>query len=371
MKFNLRAAQLEDGLRVAVVGRLMWLDWLRYQLMRSRLAYLPAYRCSGTRKPAGRVAAELLVLALRWRCLPFHYYRYGLYERGIGWRRVLGYLPETVFYYRLLIRLNRDTLLLDDKLVCKRVLGDAGVPQPALLLSGDDRNCFDPTGRAVDPNAPGRLLGDDRLAVIKPARYSSGGDGVTVLVRSGDGFTDRAGTAVSLGRYGARWGPWLIERFVRQNSELAALSERSLNTFRVITTWSPRRGARVEYCVLKLGSGAAVDNAHDGGLYVGVDTVTGALGDVAFDESFHRHVAHPVSGVTFRGYRVAAVRDVVALAERCAVLFPQTNLIGWDIAVDDQGALVIEGNSSPGLTNVQRTHGGVARTLGRRLAEDL
>ena len=75
--------------------------------------------------------------------------------------------------------------------------------------------------------------------------------------------------------------------------------------------------------------------------------------------------------MVFGGYRVGMITEVVALAKRCAALFPQTMLVGWDIAISENGPLVIEGNSSPGLTNVQRTHGGVAHTLGLLLRKSL
>jgi hypothetical protein len=265
---------------------------------------------------------------------------------------------------------NQDSVLLDDKLVCKRMLGDAGVPQAKLLLSGDGEQCVDTRGMPLSPNALDDLLPSDEDLVIKPARYSSGGDGVMLLTYSVGVFHDEAGHEVSLQQYGSTWGPWLIERFVRQHANLAVLNTQSLNTLRVITTWHPIDGAQVQYCILKLGAGAGhVDNAHDGGLYVGVDQASGDLSEVAFDESYTRHRKHPVSGVVFAGYKIEAIREVVALAERAAALFPQVAVIGWDIAIGEDGPLIVEGNSSPGLTNVQRTHGGVANTLGRFLAD--
>jgi hypothetical protein len=353
-----------------VAPRLMLPHWLRYQVKRTKLAYLPAYRRSNSRKSFGRSCFEAVLLAAWWRCLPFHYLRYGLYEREHSLKDVFGYLPETVFYYRLLSHVNRDVVLLDDKLVCKRVLGDADVPQAALLASGDEQNCLDAKGELVLENGLDDFLEDRQRVVVKPARYSSGGDGVMVLTHKTGTLYDEHQTGVSLSEYGATWGAWLLEEFVSQHHELAALNERSLNTFRVITTWRQEHGARVEHCILKLGSSTGlVDNAHDGGLYLRVDPDTGELDEMAFDETFTRHPQHPVSGVVFKGYRVSMMREIVALAERSASLFSQITVIGWDIAVAEDGPLVVEGNSSPGLTNVQRTHGGVAHTLGRYLAD--
>jgi hypothetical protein len=369
VKFNLKAAEFEERYRRAVAPRLMLGHWLAYQLKRSRIAYVPALRRSGNRKRAWRMAGEMALLVVRWRCLPFHYLRYGLYERDYDLKTVLSYLPETVFYYRVLSRLNRDTVLLDDKVVCKRILGAADVPQAELLLSGEGEHSFDASGNLVTADFLASVLTEGERVVIKPARYSSGGDGVMAVIHSAGTLRGQDGHVVALQQYGATWGSWLVERFVRQHPNLAALNDRSLNTLRVITTWHPQRGAQVEYCMLKLGAGKGlVDNAHDGGLYLGVDKDSGKLSEVAFDEAFVRHSKHPLSDVTFADYKIEAIREVVALVEHAAALFPQTILIGWDIAVGETGPLIIEGNSSPGLTNVQRTHGGVAPTLGRLLA---
>ncbi|MDJ0346291.1 sugar-transfer associated ATP-grasp domain-containing protein [Streptomyces sp. H10-C2] len=370
MKFNQQTNNVNETFRKAVAPRLLLHKWLRYQMRRTTAAYLPAYRRSTSRKPSTIVAAEALLLALRWRCLPFHYLRYGLYDQKHSIRQILSYLPETVFYYRLLPAVNRDTVLLDDKLSCKRILTSAGIHQPALLLSGDAHKCLDASGKMAPTSSRAQVsqaLGSKSAVVIKPARFSSGGEGVRVL-RHEAGLLYDSSTPFSLPRYGAVWGEWLIEEYIEQHPDLAALHSASLNTFRVITTWHPRAGARVVACVLKLGTGTGlVDNAHSGGLYARVDRETGRLDGPGFDENFTQHSRHPGSGVVLDGYQLGMIGEVAALAEHCAALFPQTALIGWDIAVGANGPLIVEGNSSPGLTNIQRTHGGVALTLGRSL----
>src|SRR5438270_10638898 len=102
MKFNLHAAKLTDRVRIALVPRLMLRQWWGYQVRRCHIAYLPAYRRCRERKPVIRSVVEAVLLAARWRCLPFHYLRYGLYDRSFELRNIMDYLPETVLYYRLL-----------------------------------------------------------------------------------------------------------------------------------------------------------------------------------------------------------------------------------------------------------------------------
>jgi hypothetical protein len=301
-----------------------------------------------------------------------HYWRYGLYATQFIRGAVGEFLPDTVLYHRLLPRANRDPVLLDDKLVTKRLLASAGLPQAQLLLSGDATCAVDATGQPValgDPAVLEQVFGDGQRVVVKPARYSSGGDGVTIATWRHDVLRNDGGQVIDLRCYGQRWGPWLVETHVQQHPALAELAGGTLNTLRVITLPDASGRRRVAFCVLKLGRGdGAVDNAHSGGLYLKVQPDTGALADTAYDESLTSHRRHPDTGVAFAGRQVPAMRQVVAMAERAAMLLPQLSMIGWDIAVTHDGPCVIEGNSSPGLTNIQRTHGGAATQLRRALS---
>lgn len=363
MNFNQRAAALDDGFRSRLAPVLLAPAWLSYQAGRTRRAYLPAMR-RAKRKPALRIVGELIAHGVTWRCLPFHYLRYGLYDPELSWSETCAFVPETVFYYRLLARANRHPVLLDDKVVCKQILAAANVPQPELLLWGDVESCIDAAGAHVEFERAFASVTDGTHLVIKPARYSSGGDGVQILQATAGRVVDDTGRVCSLRDYAQRWGPWLVERKVVQCGDLAALNSASLNTFRVITIPDTDRGRRAAYVVLKLGAGTGlVDNAHDGGLYLRVDPASGALAGEAFDETFTRHRAHPRTGVRFDQIRIAGIGEVVSVAERAAALFPQLALIGWDIALTDDGPVIIEGNSSPGLTNIQRTHGGQSHLL--------
>ncbi|MEV7783363.1 sugar-transfer associated ATP-grasp domain-containing protein [Kitasatospora sp. NPDC088351] len=375
MRFNLRANMLDEFFRARIGPKVTAPLWVAHQLENTANVYLPTYRQTADRKPISRIGFELAALTAQWRCLPFHYFRYELYRTGVNLASAAAYVPDTVFYSRLLPAVNRSALLLDDKIACKRILGDAGVPQPLLLMTGEQGSWFDRVGRPVPADSPAAVdaaLGGIAEVVIKPARHTSGGAGVLVLDNEGGELLQQDGTPFSLAAYGARWGGWLIEAFVRQHDELAAFNPYSLNTFRVITHLHPADGPRVLYCLLKSSADTdAVDNACNGGLYVRVDTATGMLDDTAHTTSLTRYTHHPVSGLAFAGQKISTIRQVVEAAERAAVHFPRTPVVGWDIAVDhDAEALIIEGNSSPSLMNLQRTHGGLSHTLGRSLITD-
>ncbi len=352
--FNHRQAVTEEWFRTQVLPRVSGARFLPYQVRQLRREHLPAMLRDEDRKSMARIAGDLVKVSARWRCLPFHYFRYGGYRREVSYERACSYLPESALFHRLLPRVNRDAIDLDDKTSCKRILASAGIPQPALIASGDRRTGVTSGGDAVPlTEVLDHTSGLGRV-VVKPSRYSSGGSGV-VIVRPGEGAFD-------LPTYAQRWGTWLVEQHVPQHPDLDVLNPYALNTFRVITLL--REGAaQVLYVMLKLGGAeSTTDNSAVGGMQIRVHP-DGRLDHYGYDRYLNAHTRHGVSSVRFADHRISRMTEVRELAERCARLFPQAPFIGWDIALTPGGPVVIEGNSSPSLAHIQRTHGGVAPAL--------
>lgn len=363
MKFNQRINALNEWFHRSAIPRITAPYWVAHQLENSAKTYIPALLATHARKSTRSIVCDLAATTVKWRCLPFHYLRYELYALDMSRDKVLSHIPDTVFYSRILPKINAGTALLDDKVTCKRILATADIQQPSLIAVGENSACWTARGEPIVASEILELSTCDRL-VIKPARNTAGGDGVQILRCTDRGLSTLDGEAFDLVEYARMWGAWFIESYVQQHHELAILNPHSLNTLRVIT----RYGEPV-FCILKSGAGeGAVDNACSGGLYVRVDPETGQLDPIARTTSMRRYAAHPVTGVSFGDLRVTAIKAVLDLARRAAALFPQTPLIGWDIAVTGSGtALIIEGNSSPSLLNIQRTHGGLDDTLGSGL----
>ncbi|MET8749406.1 sugar-transfer associated ATP-grasp domain-containing protein [Streptomyces sp. NPDC004667] len=344
----------EEWFRTEVLPRVSSARFLPYQVRQLRSEHLPAMLREEDRKSMARIAGDLVKVSARWRCLPFHYFRYGGYRREVSAERACSYLPETALFHRFLPRVNRDTIELDDKTSCKKILASDDVPQPALIASGDRHAGVMSDGEAVAlPDVLDRVTGFERV-VVKPSRYSSGGSGI-VIVRPGEDGFDLAG-------YAQQWGTWLVEQHVPQHPDLDVLNPYVLNTFRVITLL--REGvAEVLYVMLKLGGAEGItDNSAAGGMQIRVHT-DGRLDRHGYDRYLNAHTRHGVSSVPFSEHRISRMTEVWELAARCARLFPQVPFIGWDIALTPEGPVVIEGNSSPSLAHIQRTHGGIALEL--------
>lgn len=149
-------------------------------------------------------------------------------------------------------------------------------------------------------------------------------------------------------------GRYLAEEFVQSCKELAAFHPSSLNTLRVITF---RNGDRFEVFGggLRVGNnGLCVDNAHGGGIFCEIDPESGRIITDGLDEYSNSYVTHPMTGVPFKGMQIPRWKEVVELCKEASKELPCLRVVGWDVAILEDGTLeLIEGNHSPGMNIVQ------------------
>ncbi len=92
---------------------------------------------------------------------------------------------------------------------------------------------------------------------------------------------------------------------------------------------------------IRKGKGKSVlDNAHQGGLFVGVND-KGQLKDCAFTEFRERFTSHPDTGIVFGQHYVPEVPKVLDAVRQLHSRIPQVGMISWDTIVDNNGDVVI------------------------------
>lgn len=104
---------------------------------------------------------------------------------------------------------------------------------------------------------------------------------------------------------------------------------------------------------------ATVDNFHAGGLAAKVDIETGELGpasDIGLHPNSKWHANHPLSGGQIAGRKLPFWQETIDLARRAHAATPGRAVIGWDIAILDDGPVIIEGNGGADLDIIQRSH---------------
>lgn len=360
--FNARMQSLRHEYLQTYLAKDMRAYWNRYQWKRMRETYLPQYRKSTVKKCFPSVLLELLMLQLHWRCVPYHYFRYGLYDLSYSYQKVLDYLPETVFYYRILPQINTEYVLLDDKSICYDILKAHNIPVPHIYFYTKNRYLYDNNDHVITNEEEFSVyldqLPENTIVVGKKVQCGSGGHDIVFLQIKNHTivFNNQEITFESLVK---EYNNWIFQEKISNAPPISDVYPYALNTLRVLSYYDSNE-VKIVYAMLKFGNNyAKTDNAHTGGMYVKIDINTGSLSPFAFDEDFDKFDKHPLTGVTFEGLVIPQFDDVLQVVRNAAKLFPYLKCVGWDVALSKDGPVLIEGNSSPGLTIIQRTHFGM------------
>ena len=193
------------------------------------------------------------------------------------------------------------------------------------------------------------------------AKYSDCGSGgkQIVVLKHNQGAHYWNGKAISYNILKENFNNWLFQEKLFNVSKIGEVHKSSLNTFRVMTYLNYGEPC-VLYAMLKFGNNnAETDNAHTNGVYVKVNLESGCTEGLAYNENLEVFDKHPLTNVELANIKIPNFDSVIKIAKRCALLFPTLRFVGWDIALTDKGPVVLEGNSSPGLTIIQRTHSGM------------
>lgn len=141
---------------------------------------------------------------------------------------------------------------------------------------------------------------------------------------------------------------YLVEAFIRQHPQMAALSPSSVNSLRMITFFDGSR-VHVMEAVLRMGNGADVDNYGRGGMYTVIDEKTGIAHYGAFDKYANTFETHPLSGTPIVGFQVPLYDQVLATLDQVSRVVPEIPYVGWDVAIGENGPVIIEGNYNTGV----------------------
>ena len=184
-------------------------------------------------------------------------------------------------------------------------------------------------------------------AIVKPV-LDHGGQGIQGLEVK-DGVTNINGWTIEqlFDHYGNNFQ---IQERLKQHPKMNLLNDTSVNTIRIVTYRSDME-ILVIYSVVRIGKkGSVVDNQCAGGIstVIGED---GKLGGTAFGGFTADGVGKTDSGIELNGFEIPSYHEAVETVKRLHYQLPFFNLIGWDVAIDEEGdPVVIEWNAGVGLS---------------------
>ena len=298
-------------------------------------------------------------------------------RRGVSLRRqratmcwlgiVHGIPPETYYRYRLFEpgRRRKARLFLHGE-EHNRVLAMLNArlaPDAAAMI--DEKGSFEawcrenglPSATTAATFADGRLISGevpegDLFAKPSDAR---GGKGALSWRRSGDGgyldaddvVHDRREVVATLERRSLQ-RPYIVQERLRNHEQLRGLSTGSLCTLRLVTARPP--GAEAVLLSASFGmpvGDSLVDNFHAGGICAAVEPATARLGPGARslpEECVNRYDVHPDTEAPIAGVILPCFQEAVQLVLRAHKAAPKVAFVGWDVALTDDGPLLLEAN---------------------------
>lgn len=282
------------------------------------------------------------------------YHDYEFEKRGEEFKKNFLGLNEQRHYLDLLNPIKYYSLA-RNKYLAHKLLENTGVRKSELYCY------YEPEGRVFDSNEIAsstadvcRILKHKGVGqcVIKLTENSHG-EGVIVVkkVEHLDGdcklnyFNGKSAfLSEVLGKH-----PLIFEGLIKQTAQFASFNSSSVNTVRFMTTLYPDGDAKIIATFIKIGrAGNCVDNAGAGGnVDVCIDTESGEI-KYAIQYDGWRKITeiekHPDSGTQLNGVVIKNWEQTKAEVIRFQQAIPWCKAAGWDIAITDEGPLVIEVN---------------------------
>ena len=282
------------------------------------------------------------------------YYQFEFEKRDEEFRKSFLGLNEQRFYLDYLNPVKYYSLA-RNKYLAHKMLEDTGVRKSELYCYYQPEARFISSNeKASDREGVLRILKNKKVqsCVIKTTE-SSHGDNVWVInaieFRDDDAVMMRFDGESQLLSSILGKEALIFESVVKQTKQFAAFNESSVNTVRFMTTLYPDGSARVIATFIKIGrAGKCVDNAGGGGnVDVCVDTETGEV-KYAIQYDGWRNIKeiekHPDSGNQLNGVMIENWQAIKEEVRKFQQAFPYCKAAGWDIAITDDGPVVIEVN---------------------------
>lgn len=286
------------------------------------------------------------------RLLMSEYYEFEFDKRTKEFKDTFLGWAEQGYYLRILNPVKYYTLA-RNKYLAHLCLEKVGIPMPQLL------GYYNPYAENANEDFAKHLIDlqkKNQIPFVIKATESSHGEGVyvvkSVTTENGNIYLNLInGKKVSLNEVLSHKDELIVEDLVKQTEQFGNFNKTSVNTVRFMTTLSPNGEAKIIAIWMKIGrSGAFVDNAGSGGnIDACVDIKTGEINKVVEFNGFRNTKKidfHPNTGVRLEGTIIENWEEIKSKVVSFQKAFPFVKAAGWDIAITDNGPVVIEVNDS-------------------------
>ena len=280
------------------------------------------------------------------------YYEFEFEKRSQVFRDDFLGWEEQGYYLRILNPVKYYTLA-RNKYLSHLCLEEVGVPMPKLLAY---YNKYCKEAKLQFGCDLLKLKAENKVPFVIRATEASHGEGVFFVVdvfKENDEvcFSLANGEKVLLNDFLECKEELIVESVIKQTEQISRFNSSSINTIRFMTTLFPNGEAEIIATFIKIGrAGKSVDNAGDGGnVDVCIDVETGELKHAIQYDGWRKITEidkHPDSGAHLNGVVIENWNEIKSAVIKFQEKLPFVKAAGWDIAITDNGPIVIEVNDS-------------------------
>jgi len=140
---------------------------------------------------------------------------------------------------------------------------------------------------------------------------------------------------------------FLVQELIQQHDKVNAIHSKSVNTVRIVTSKRKDGTIFVSNAQFRCGAnGSTIDNWWAGGMIVGINLDNGQLSEYGFYKPGYGTKAkiHPNSKIKFENYQLPYWEEVMEQVINAHQFFYGLFSIGWDVAITNEGPILIEAN---------------------------
>lgn len=326
------------------------------------------YIRSNNKKNIKTIRFETKELWKYWGVFPIQYYTHDFYSKFclLKLDEMKEYMPSYYFYkivYPYYDDIGKTTLMLENKTSMKRLFEGVDIPTSRtiftklnnIFLSNDNVNAVGD----MEINFLIKHCSAKRI-FIKPTD-GRGGKGIIIAEKIGISYFFEE-NIIDYKFLLDLDGDYVVEEGIEQHAEISKVYEQSVNTLRAVTIRKKNNQVELIAVTLRMGiNGRKIDNGSAGGILIGIDLMSGGpLKPYAtYEYGEEKFIHHPDSGFIFSELNIPNWIDIKSGIIDSARKLENANLIGWDVAITNEGFLMIEANTLLGLDHTQSGVGGL------------
>lgn len=144
---------------------------------------------------------------------------------------------------------------------------------------------------------------------------------------------------------------YLVEEMIIQNKKIDKLYNGSVNTLRFFTFFDGKE-THILNSIFKIGNNGFVDNFSSGGMYTFLNK-DGKVICPAIDQADNKIEVHPTSKEKIIDFVIPNFDKACELVKEASKDIKEIQYIGWDVAILENDACLVEGNEFPGVFQIK------------------